>query len=177
MKSLSQLALFKWGHEISGKSSKAGFGCHSSDFITKMGFLLEPQDNLRQKSSIGVVTVGAQRWLKSRSFRWPWTGMSGELRPRHLPEWRACFERSARAGRGCVRRVCVGGGRRFQQRFFCWIRDRLDCFKCQRSTLHLSMFDTWPVISKCRFTPRHAAHAAHDAFVMWRVKPHRLPFC
>ena len=116
MKSCSQLALFKGGHEISGKSSKAVFGCHRRDFIEKMAFLLEPQDNLRQKSSIGVVTVGAQRWLKSRSFRWPWTGMSGELRPRHLPEWRERFERSARAGRGCVRRVWWGG-RRFQQRF------------------------------------------------------------
>ena len=33
VKSLSQLALFKGGHEKSGKSSKAGFGCQSSDFI------------------------------------------------------------------------------------------------------------------------------------------------
>ena len=28
-----------------------------------MAFLLEPQDNLRQNSIIGVVTVGAQRWV------------------------------------------------------------------------------------------------------------------
>ena len=35
VKSLSQLALFKGGHEISGKSSKAGFECHSSRFIEK----------------------------------------------------------------------------------------------------------------------------------------------
>ena len=99
----------KGGHQKSGKSSKAGFACHRSDFIEKIAFLLERQYNLRQKSSIGVVTVGAQRWLKSRSFRWPWTGMSGELRPRHLPEWHERFERSARAGRGCVRRVWWGG--------------------------------------------------------------------
>ena len=38
VKSLSKLALFKRGHEISGKSSKAGFGCHSSRFIEKMAF-------------------------------------------------------------------------------------------------------------------------------------------
>ena len=36
VKSLSRLALFKGGHEISGKSSKAGFGCHSSRFIEKL---------------------------------------------------------------------------------------------------------------------------------------------
>ena len=66
VKSLSQLALFKGGHEISGKSSKAVFGCHLIDFIEKMAFLLEPQDNLRQKSSIGVVTVGAQRWVNTQ---------------------------------------------------------------------------------------------------------------
>ena len=36
VKSCNQLALFKGGHEISGKSSKAGFGCHSSRFIEKL---------------------------------------------------------------------------------------------------------------------------------------------
>ena len=36
VKSGNQLALFKGGHEISGKSSKAGFGCHSSCFIEKL---------------------------------------------------------------------------------------------------------------------------------------------
>ena len=45
MKPLSQIALFKGGHEISGKSSKAVFGCHRSDLIEKMTFLLEPQAN------------------------------------------------------------------------------------------------------------------------------------
>ena len=35
VKSLSQIALFKGGHEKCGKSSKAGFGCQISDFIEK----------------------------------------------------------------------------------------------------------------------------------------------
>ena len=36
VKSLSQLALFKGEHEISWKSSQAGFECHSSRFIAKL---------------------------------------------------------------------------------------------------------------------------------------------
>ena len=33
---MSQFALFKGGHGISGKSSKAGFGCHNRRFIEKL---------------------------------------------------------------------------------------------------------------------------------------------
>ena len=139
MKSLRQLALFKGGHEKSGKSSKAGFGCHISDFIEKMAFLLEPHDNVRQKSSIGAVTVGAQRWVNTRCLRLPWTGMSGELRPRQLPEWRERFERCARAGRGCVRRVWWGEAT-VSKRF------------SRASAIG------WTVLVKCRFTPRPRVH-------------------
>ena len=53
VKSLNQIALFKGGHEKWGKSSNAGFGCQSSDFIEKWPSSWKHQDNVRQTSTIG----------------------------------------------------------------------------------------------------------------------------
>ena len=104
-----------------------------------MAFLLEPHDNVRQKSSIGAVIVAAQRWVNTRCFHLPWTGMSGELRPRQLPEWRERFERCARAGRGCVRRVWWGEAT---------VSKRFSGASAIGWTVHV----------KCRFTPRPPVH-------------------
>ena len=63
-KSVSQLALLKGGHEISGKSSKAGFGCHSSRFIAKL-----------------VLSTGSGPHLKKHGFSS--FGPCGRLRPKN----------------------------------------------------------------------------------------------